>query len=160
MFWSVTAPSNPPNVIIGDKQAKYMKSIDERHWKLNASLTSLHAQGAFRLISSISPPQNLNWDNEIWFFYLQPINNKQLPSCELQSRICLMRMYFLIALIQWAVEFVSFGNMLQAFLLEGYFVWRVKSYVGIPFTWRQHGHLVKELIKRLINIFRFIEIFD
>ncbi len=59
IFWSVAVPSKPPNVIIGDRQAKYMKSIDDKHWKLNASLKSLQYQGAFLLISSIKPPQKL-----------------------------------------------------------------------------------------------------
>ncbi len=58
MLWSVAVPSRPPNVMIGDRHAKYMNSIDDKHWKLSASVISLHNHGVFLLMSSIRPPQN------------------------------------------------------------------------------------------------------
>lgn len=63
MLKSVAVPNKPPKVMIGDKHAKYINSIDERHWKLNPSLKSLQYHGNLRLMSSIKPPQNLVWYN-------------------------------------------------------------------------------------------------
>ena len=59
IFWSVAAPSRPPNVMIGERHAKYMNIIEDKHWKLSPSLKSLKYQGNFRLRSPTRPPQNV-----------------------------------------------------------------------------------------------------
>lgn len=40
MFFPVASLSNPPKVIMGDKQAKYKKMKDATHWSARASLKS------------------------------------------------------------------------------------------------------------------------
>lgn len=52
----VALPNSPPNVMIGDKQAKYKNIHDAIHCELRASLKSDQYQGALRRKSFFSPP--------------------------------------------------------------------------------------------------------
>ena len=70
MFWSVAAPKRPPNVIIDERQAKYMYKIEDKHCKLKPSTKSVKYQGALRLTSSIRPPKNLKFIQNSLLFNL------------------------------------------------------------------------------------------
>ncbi len=63
MLLSVADPSRPPNVMIGVRQAKYMKKNEAMAWTWKASLKSLQYQGALRLMSFRKPPKNLKQNN-------------------------------------------------------------------------------------------------
>ena len=56
---SVAAPSRPPKVTIGVRQAKYMKKNAAMHWTWSPSFKSLTYHFAFSLISWIRPPNSL-----------------------------------------------------------------------------------------------------
>lgn len=58
ILFPVTPPNSPPNVIIGERQAKYRNIQEATHCRFNASLKSDLYHGDFRFRSFFSPPNS------------------------------------------------------------------------------------------------------
>lgn len=59
ILFPVAEPRRPPNVMIGDKQAKYKNIHDAIHCVLSASLKSEKYHGIFRRKSFFNPPNSV-----------------------------------------------------------------------------------------------------
>ena len=127
MLRSVASPNKPPNVMIGDKHAKYKNKIVDTHFTEHASLMSLQYHGALRFKSSMRPPQNL-WELKFFSLKLKNIKKNQIPSGSLQARVVLKMWHVLFSFFRWrwnTVLFCIFGNHFQSFFFWHYFFWWV-----------------------------------